>query len=310
MSRYRTNVVLTLEFDTDETDPKAFIAKQLDAVLPPYIEFMVANTSKIKSVNKVLGEFGPEDVFPFTSTCERKEYVIGDKTYMVRMDSQRYSVFAQNRKCVACGLEGTILLLEMPSEATQPHFNFYAKEHGQLVLMTKDHIRSKAYGGGDTHENFQTMCAICNCLKGSTHLTIEGVAELRCIYNENRRGGSKKQLAMKIRKAKQRLVIPLKPGEREQHHLSKMRAAKLAEDKSSCHCLIAVTNLFVYEGSGRLYACEDDDLGITATGQLIGQISAGQKVKPTGDYRQRKISIIYEGKHVWVYHGLFDYSKT
>lgn len=309
MARFRANVILTVEFETDD-DPRAEIIRQMDKILPPDIEFSVANISRAKRT-KVLGEFRPEEVFPFVGPSERQEYKIGDKSYFVRMDSHRYTVFANNPRCVACGLEGTKFLLEMPHDATQPHFNFYAVEYGQLVLLTKDHIRSKAYGGEDRHENYQTMCAICNCLKGSSRLSIEGVRELRRIYNESRRGGSKRQLALRVRKAKQRLVLPLQPGEREQHYSQKMRAVQIAENKASSPHLIALTALVLGQANGHLFAMSASEAAWQAArGKpvvAVGEIPRYAAVETTGEHRQRKVGIVHEGKQVFVYHGLLGY---
>ena len=46
--------------------------------------------------------------------------------------------------------------------------NLYAiNEKGEEVLMTKDHIEPKSLGGKNSLNNYQTMCTICNCEKGS-----------------------------------------------------------------------------------------------------------------------------------------------
>jgi 5-methylcytosine-specific restriction endonuclease McrA len=43
------------------------------------------------------------------------------------------------------------------------HLNLYAvTETGERVLMTKDHIVPRSRGGANQHENYQTMCIICN----------------------------------------------------------------------------------------------------------------------------------------------------
>ena len=172
----------------------------------------VVRLNRVKSkLEKIcLGVFDPEEIFPFINKEDRKfEYKVGDKSYFVRMDSPRYFVFKASRRCVACGILGTKMMLEYHPNDTTPHFNFYAEEGDGLVLMTKDHIQPKAYGGEDRHSNYQTMCAICNNLKGSTCFTLDAVRKLREIYNKNRNITSKKQMSEIMKEAKESMVIDI-----------------------------------------------------------------------------------------------------
>ena len=98
------------------------------------------------------------------------------------MNSQRYFVFKNNNKCASCGLEGTKLILDLNPGDKSPHFNLYGEEDGRLVLMTKDHIVPRSKGGENVIGNYQTMCSICNNLKGNYDLTIENCQELRELH--------------------------------------------------------------------------------------------------------------------------------
>jgi len=135
----------------------------------------------------ILGEYKPEEVFPFITVEEtRRDFTAVDgKQYSVRMNSDRYYCFNKNPKCVCCGIEGETLLLEMHRNQKEkhPHFNFYARHNGDLILMTKDHIVAKANGGPDIRDNLQTMCTICNNLKRSFPLTVEELREKRRRYD-------------------------------------------------------------------------------------------------------------------------------
>jgi hypothetical protein len=88
-------------------------------------------------------------------------------------------------KCVACGLEGKYFFLERHSTEKSAHFNLYGLQDGNYVLMTKDHILAKSNGGANHVRNYQTMCSICNNLKGDHDLPLENIAELRMLYNQN-----------------------------------------------------------------------------------------------------------------------------
>lgn len=130
-----------------------------------------------------LGAFAPEEVLPHaTEEDVRREYRVGDKTYLVRMNSDRYRVFRDNPVCVSCGLRGTKMLLDANHGDASPHFNLYGEEAGRLVLMTKDHTVPKSKGGKDEHANLRTMCHCCNNLRGNHDLTLAQCRELRRLH--------------------------------------------------------------------------------------------------------------------------------
>lgn len=134
------------------------------------------------------GEFAIDDVLPYVvedKRCEgsRREYVIEGRTYVVKMWSDRYKVFKRSPHCAVCGIEGTRFFLQRAKnepETATAHFNLYA-DHPTLglVLMTKDHIIPKKRGGRDFHSNFQTMCAICNGIKGHQDISNDEVLTIR-----------------------------------------------------------------------------------------------------------------------------------
>jgi hypothetical protein len=128
---------------------------------------------------EVIGELKPEDVLPFTGPdAEPKEYF----GHPVKMTSLRYQTFLKSLMCKCCGLYGTVMLLEMPSNGGKiciPHFNLYAKREGVLVQMTKDHIQPKSRGGKDNINNMQTLCSRCNELKGSHVSKLKRLREIQ-----------------------------------------------------------------------------------------------------------------------------------
>lgn len=157
-----------------------------------------------KNSKVVLGEFLPDDVLPFiTNDDTKREYVIDGIKHEVRMNSHRYFIFKASPCCAACGVVGTKMLLEQHPNDKSPHFNLYAVEDGELVLMTKDHIRAKSFGGEDRHSNYQTMCAICNNLKGNDNLTLADINRLRQLFNDHKKRLTKKKLNELINKERQ-----------------------------------------------------------------------------------------------------------
>lgn len=195
MTTYKVIATLTWKFDSnkDHGECLAYAKSQLDKILDTAPEgndfdgFAVqVDLARMKDRKRLihLGSFGLDEVFPFVTEEESKrEYKVGDKVYLVRMNSDRYHVFKANHQCVSCGLSGTQMVLDMNPGDQSPHFNMYGEEHGRLVLMTKDHILAKSKGGTDNLDNFQTMCATCNNLKGAYDLSLDQCKELRRLYD-------------------------------------------------------------------------------------------------------------------------------
>ncbi len=172
---------------------------------------VVARADKLKEkVEKIrLGEFRPDEVLPYiTKDDTRRDYEIDGKKYSVRMNSHRYFIFRENMACVACGIVGDLMLLEQHPHDKNPHFNLYAIDGNKLILMTKDHIQPKSCGGEDIHSNYQTMCIVCNNLKGSANMTLAGIASVRAVYDENKGKLTKKKLHLLIEETKKQLAQP------------------------------------------------------------------------------------------------------
>lgn len=132
------------------------------------------NIKEVTGQRIILGKFKLEEVFPYVKKqtgIEDREYQVGDDTFLVKMSLSRYKVFLQNIACVRCGIIGDHFKLERMTDglACRAHFNLYGihpitEEH---ILLTKDHIKPKSKGGGNTQDNFQTMCTTCNNSKGN-----------------------------------------------------------------------------------------------------------------------------------------------
>lgn len=113
---------------------------------------------------------------------------------VIPLTSLRYHTFAQRIYCVDCGIKGVYFAKERTAKLMKStgtigvwrsmnslqgnmhgwHLNMYAIQDGREVLMTKDHIRPKCYGGPDKLDNLQTMCVICNCKKKDNTLDLRG----------------------------------------------------------------------------------------------------------------------------------------
>lgn len=157
------------------------------------------------------GVFTLEEVLPFaidpavvrerarlrqglTKEERQRAYTASDGVeYFVNMTSERYWAFRENPSCVVCGRTGNAMVLQHDrghrlsgGSCNKPHFNMYAVEpDGTRVLMTKDHVLPSSKGGTNGIDNFQTMCTICNGIKGDRIMTPQEVRDFARIRNPN-----------------------------------------------------------------------------------------------------------------------------
>jgi len=208
---YRATASITFEFYANPEQIHEVALKEFEKILAEQAadKFRLKIRRTKKTGTRVIGEFELDDVLPYITTSEeRREYVVNGRKYQVRMNSNRYFAFRASQCCVACGIEGKKMLLEQHPQDKSPHFNLYAVEDGKLVLMTKDHILAKSFGGEDRASNFQTLCCICNNMKGSHNLTLEAIGHLRKIYNKNKKHLNRKKLNALVNTERQKLILP------------------------------------------------------------------------------------------------------
>ena len=115
----------------------------------------------------------------FDHPIKKKTLLVDFDGDLMDMSSMRYLVFKMKGiECVVCGIVGSYFAKEydakIPRVEGRPlkwHFNLYAMGvDGAEVLMTKDHIFPVSHGGGNGLRNFQTMCSVCNGVKGGNAL--------------------------------------------------------------------------------------------------------------------------------------------
>jgi len=143
---------------------------------------------------ETLTSYDPDEVLSlvpdFGKRVVRKTFTLEDgRSFNVKMNSKRLRLFKKNQRCVCCGLEGAIIVLERQGDET-PHLNMYGiDDDDNLILMTKDHIVPASRQGSNALDNLQTMCAVCNGLKGGFPITNEELKEVRAKYLSLREGG-------------------------------------------------------------------------------------------------------------------------
>lgn len=129
---------------------------------------------------KHLQRYEPKEIFDLvTLENVKKEFIVNGVSYKVRMNLDRYFLFIRNPNCSACGLIGQHMYLDIHSCDNSAHFNLYGEEDGKLILLTIDHYIPRSKGGQNHIENYQTMCSICNNLKGNASLSLDQIKHLR-----------------------------------------------------------------------------------------------------------------------------------
>lgn len=194
MSTYKAIATITWKFESDKPLEECleFAKAQLEKIVDcsPYgdefdgfsVQMDIAPMKERKKLIHI-ATYPLDEILPFITTeDQRKEFIVDGQPYLVRMNSDRYHVFKDNRFCISCGLEGKHMVLDINPGDQSPHFNLYTEENGRLVLMTKDHKHPKSKGGEDALDNYQTMCCVCNNLKGAYDLTLEDCRRLRDLY--------------------------------------------------------------------------------------------------------------------------------
>ena len=115
-----------------------------------------------------------EEILPIIGGEKKADKRTNFDGHSVHVSGLRLATFKEKGiQCVTCGITGMFFALERAaaSAAKDPklpfHFNLYAHDaDGLEVLMTHDHIISRANGGADNLSNAQPMCSPCNGEKG------------------------------------------------------------------------------------------------------------------------------------------------
>lgn len=310
-NRYRVNVSFSYDFETEKDHSEAQLEaeeslNQLTADIVLTRKHVRLEKLKQPKYRIRLAEFSIEDVLPYISREERKrEYKVGEKIYEVRMDSSRYFVFRENLCCSACGLEGIKFCLELSPSDKNPHFNLYGLENGRLILMTKDHMQPKSYGGIDIHSNYQTMCAICNNLKGSSNIPLEKIKELRKLYDDNK-NLPRKRLRKLLEEAKDHFKQPHAIS----HIPKKNRKAYLAQLKSSEDAVVTNVDLRIWKlKTGYLVGKSIYETSLNEAVEMAS-IRIGTILNPISNANSRVMVKLSSGEECEIYQGYLEFLKA
>ena len=129
--------------------------------------------NKVKYVGyRHIRSYDPDAILEIVGPkTKMRKWIIEEVQHRIRFRSVRLQCFKRSKVCVGCGLEGTIMSLDVfksKSKVASAHFNLYAIDSsGKTRLMTKDHIIPRSKGGKNHLDNMQTMCDRCNVAKGS-----------------------------------------------------------------------------------------------------------------------------------------------
>lgn len=297
MMRFRATVAWDFECDSQD-EAHELIRNRLGEDF----QFTLRLDKLKNKIDKVkLGEFKMEEFIPFiTNEDIKREYECDGVKYFVKMNSHRYFIFRECINCMVCGLLGTRLYLEYHSADKSPHFNVYGEEDDKLIMMTKDHIHAKAFGGEDRHSNYQTMCLICNNLKGHSNLTLEAVKELRAVYNENKKKVTRKKLNFLIEEARSRLEQPW-PNAKVS---GTQRKKQLAKIKATADAIVTVCDINLYsEKDLEMYGKSVYD-SVEKGHKHIGCIKKGTCLEPLVATKEKIMCKLFDHDVVVLHHSL------
>ena len=244
--RFKATGTVTWHLECDSVEQATSLANEEISKFPSGFDLRLLRLDKLKEkIEKIkLGEFSLDDVLPYiTEKKLKREYECNGVKYQVNMNSPRYFLFRENLSCVVCGLLGTKMFLEYHPKDRSPHFNLYGEENGQLILMTKDHIHAKSFGGCDLYSNYSLMCMRCNSLKGNFNLTLDNVRELRSLYKDNYTKIPSKKLHLLLDEKRKKLAKPW---------LNYKELIITQLEKSSTDCVITNCDLNVIKNENEL----------------------------------------------------------
>lgn len=137
----------------------------------------------------------------------KKTIVVGNRTYYIKVATDRILTLKKSQVCACCDLKGTTVLIQ--DNTNGPHFNLYADSG---VLMTADHIKPRSLDGASHHTNYQTLCANCNQLKSNMDIDAQQLRMLRTLYLQH---------------------LSMGKGKKKAKHLAKQEFAKLQKQKEN-----------------------------------------------------------------------------
>ncbi len=310
--KYRATCSIVWDFNSEMSQNEALeFAKKHLGEIPKNDEIddcrLILRLDQLKDkVQKIcLGEFQIDEIMQYVNKDDevKKEFESNGVKYLVKMNSDRLLLFKNCMKCVSCDLEGTKIFLECHPSDKNPHFNLYGEENGSLVLFTKDHIQARAFGGEDSIENYQTMCSVCNSLKGHSNLNLEGVRELRRVYNENKNVVSKKKFHILIEDTRKKLeqpwIVEKKSGTQRRKYKAKAKA--------SCETVVVAYELFLYTVKGKF-----EIFGKSIHDQVdekftkIGELEKGTKLEPLLATKEQVMCQLNENDVIVLHHSLIN----
>jgi len=135
-----------------------------------------------------IATYDPDEIFEHIKNGGSSSAKIELCGYIVSAASVKLATLKRNRVCVSCGSVGNRFILEKAKEHPGPHLNLYANwtyKYGKewAIIMTKDHIVPKSLGGNNGTGNMQTMCRLCNTIKGNSTLAPVQVGMVRGVYD-------------------------------------------------------------------------------------------------------------------------------
>jgi 5-methylcytosine-specific restriction endonuclease McrA len=299
--QYKATIDFSYDFESEKDHNE--LLKCLEQDLNELTKGFVLNKrqirlKKLREVkNKVrITVLEPEEFFKYVNKDNKtQEFIVDETVYTARTDSSRFFVFKKDSTCAACGIVGNKMVLELNHNDKSPHFNLYAEENGKLILMTKDHVKPKSKGGKNEIDNYQTMCAVCNNIKGNDErLTNEHIKKLRVIYNDNK-NLPRKQFSQLLDSEKRKISnsVEVKKGKKEMKKTKGLeRIERIKKESDKLAMLVSqIKDEAVAEQIVNLVKIIDEALK-----ECNNEVSVHSKIEDQDSGRWNIVSITADGK--------------
>lgn len=112
---------------------------------------------------------GMNELPTFINNIVPRKFTIGEHLINCRSTRMKLLFVHRNLTCACCGIQASFAAVETcPASKGYKSLNFYGYDHeGKEVLLTWDHIKPRSLGGKNTLGNAQTLCTVCNGIKGN-----------------------------------------------------------------------------------------------------------------------------------------------
>lgn len=120
--------------------------------------------------------------------------------YPIHSYRTKWQLFeTDNYTCRSCGMTVEFVDIIKCGPSTKYNLQFVGVVNDQRIILTIDHIFPLSCGGDNKSSNLQSLCSICNNIKGDRLLAIDELRDERRALLERKIYGHTKRIQVKIK---------------------------------------------------------------------------------------------------------------